>query len=126
MPSIFDHVTLGVSDIPRARGFYGRVMPALGLPLLWETPRMLTYGIEGAEEFGLQLDDGTARHGTHVAFSVRDRETVDRFHAEGIAAGGRDAGAPGLRTEYSAGYYAAFIDDPDGNRLEAVFHVPGA
>jgi catechol 2,3-dioxygenase-like lactoylglutathione lyase family enzyme len=122
MPSIFDHVTLGVSDIERARAFYNRVMPTLGLPLLWENSRMLTYGIEGGEDFGLQLDNSGARRGTHVAFSANNRETVNRFHSEALAAGGIDAGAPGLRSEYHGAYYAAFINDPDGNRIEAVFH----
>lgn len=122
MPSIFDHVTLGIYDMRRARQFYNHVMPALGLPLLWENATMLTYGVEGGEDFGLQLDGASARHGTHVAFRAPDRDSVDRFHACALAAGGADAGAPGLRPEYSATYYAAFVTDPDGNRLEAVCH----
>ncbi len=124
MPSIFDHVTLGVSDFEKARLFYNRVMPVLGLPLLWENSTMLTYGIEGGQDFGLQLDNSGARSGTHVAFRAHDRESVNRFHAEAMAAGGSDAGAPGLRPKYHASYYAAFINDPDGNRIEAVFHEP--
>lgn len=124
MAAMFDHVTLGVSDIETARRFYDRVMPVLGLPLLWDNETMLTYGIEGGQDFGLQRDDGAARHGTHVAFSAPDRESVDRFHAEALAGGGSDAGAPGLRPEYHGAYYAAFVNDPDGNRLEAVCHTP--
>ena len=124
MAAMFDHVTLGVSDLEAARRFYDRVMPVLGLPLLWANETMLTYGIEGGQDFGLQQDEGAARHGTHVAFSAPDRESVDRFHSEGLAGGGRDAGAPGLRPEYQGSYYAAFLADPDGNRLEAVFHAP--
>lgn len=124
MASIFDHVTLGVSDIEMARNFYNRIMPVLGLPLLWENATMLTYGIVGSEEFGLQLDNAAARRGTHVAFRAHDRDSVHRFHFEGLAAGGSDAGTPGLRPEYQGTYYAAFINDPDGNRLEAVFHDP--
>lgn len=126
MPSIFDHVTLGVSDIETARHFYNRIMPVLGLPLLWENATMLTYGIEGGQDFGLQLDNAGARKGTHVAFCAHDRDSVNRFHSEGLAAGGSDAGAPGLRPEYQGSYYAAFVNDPDGNRLEAVFHEPVA
>ena len=124
MQSIFDHVTLGVSDLERARRFYGRVMPVLGLPLSWETATMLTYGTEGGQDFGLQLDKDAARRGTHVAFSARDREVVDQFHAAALEAGGTDAGAPGLRPEYQGAYYAAFVNDPDGNRIEAVCHLP--
>jgi catechol 2,3-dioxygenase-like lactoylglutathione lyase family enzyme len=122
MPSIFDHVTLGISDLARARAFYGPVMASLDLPLLWENATMLTYGIKGGEDFGLQLDRGTARHGCHVAFRAASRAAVDRFHAAALAAGGLDAGPPGLRPEYQGAYYAAFVNDPDGNRLEAVFH----
>jgi catechol 2,3-dioxygenase-like lactoylglutathione lyase family enzyme len=124
MSSIFDHVTLGVSDIKRARDFYNRVMPVLGLPLLWENATMLTYGVKGGQDFGLQQDNSSARRGTHVAFCANDRDSVNRFHAEAMAAGGTDDGAPGLRPEYHGSYYAAFITDPDGNRIEAVFHGP--
>ena len=124
MSSIFDHVTLGIADLERARKFYNRVMPVLGLPLLWENSRMLTYGIEGGQDFGLQLDTAGPRSGTHIAFTAHDRESVIRFHGEALAAGGTDAGAPGLRPEYQGSYFAAFVKDPDGNRLEAVFHEP--
>ena len=121
MPSIYDHVTLGVSDLKAARHFYDAVMAAIGLPLLWENETMLTYGA-GDEDFGLQLDTGQARHGTHVAFRASDRASVDRFHASALNAGGTDDGAPGLRPAYAATYYAAFVRDPDGNRIEAVCH----
>jgi catechol 2,3-dioxygenase-like lactoylglutathione lyase family enzyme len=124
MSSVLDHVTLGVSDFQGARRFYDRVMPALGFRCLWENPSMVAYGIEGADDFGLQADDGSARKGTHVAFRAPDRASVDRFHAEATAAGGRDDGAPGLRPEYHASYYAAFVIDPAGNRIEAVCHDP--
>ena len=124
MRNIFDHVTLGVSDVAKAREFYNRVMPVLGLPLLWENETMLTYGTEDGQDFGLQLDDSNARRGTHVAFRAQDRDSVIRFHSEALAAGGCSAGAPGLRPEYHGSYYAAFVNDPDGNRLEAVCHDP--
>lgn len=123
--SIIDHVTLGVSDFETARDFYNRVMPALGFQCLWEKPSMNAYGVEGADDFGLQFDDSGPRRGTHVAFRAPDRESVDRFHAEALAAGGRDDGAPGLRP-YHSSYYAAFVIDPDGNRIEAVCHEPAA
>jgi catechol 2,3-dioxygenase-like lactoylglutathione lyase family enzyme len=98
MSSIIDHVTLGVSDIERARHFYDRVMPALGFRCLWEKPSMIAYGVEGAEDFGLQSDiDCSSRRGTHVAFRAPDRARVNRFHSEALAAGARDDGAPGLR-----------------------------
>lgn len=123
MSPIIDHVTLGVADFDRARRFYDRVMPALGFQCLWEKPSMVAYGTEGSDDFGLQADDGSSRGGTHVAFRAPDRASVDRFHAEALAAGGRDGGAPGLRP-YHDSYYAAFVIDPAGNRIEAVCHEP--
>lgn len=126
MSSIIDHVTLGVSNIENAQHFYHRVMPALGFRCLWEKPSMIAYGVEGADDFGLQFDDGSSRRGTHVAFRAPDRASVNRFHSEALAAGGRDDGAPGLHPEYHGSYYAAFVIDPDGNRIEAVCHTPAA
>lgn len=126
MSSIIDHVTLGVSNFEKARHFYHRVMPALGFLCLWEKPSMLAYGVEGADDFGLQFDDGSSRRGTHVAFRAPDRASVDRFHSEALAAGAHDDGGPGLRPEYHSSYYAAFVIDPDGNRIEAVCHKPDA
>lgn len=124
MSSIIDHVTLGVSNFERARRFYDRVMPALGFRCLWAKPSMVAYGVEGADDFGLQADDSSSRRGTHVAFRAPDRASVDRFYSEALAAGARDDGAPGLRSEYHDAYYAAFVIDPDGNRIEAVCHDP--
>jgi catechol 2,3-dioxygenase-like lactoylglutathione lyase family enzyme len=124
MSSIIDHVTLGVSDFESARRFYDRIMPTLGFQRLWEKPAMVAYGAEGADDFGLQADVGSARRGTHVAFRAPDRASVNRFHSEALAAGARDDGAPGLRPEYHDSYYAAFVIDPDGNRIEAVCHAP--
>ena len=121
---MFDHVTLGVSDIAVARRLYDAVMQALGIGLSWETARMLAYSNGSEVEFGLQFDPGAARQGTHVAFLAVDRAAVRRFHAAGLEFGGRDAGAPGVRPEYHAHYFAAFLLDPDGNRLEAVCHRP--
>ena len=124
MASMFDHVTFGVSDIVAARKFYLPVMATLNLPLAWEDPTMLTFSTPEGEDFGIQLDGTGPRHGTHVAFRAADRDTVRRFHAAALAAGGADAGAPGLRSAYVPTYYAAFVTDPDGNRLEAVCHDP--
>lgn len=120
MPVIIDHVTLGVSDFERTRRFYDRVMPALDLQCVWEKPSMVAYGIGRNDDFGLIGDVGSARKGTHVAFRSPDRASVDRFHAEALAAGGQDDGAPGLRPQYHDTYYAAFVMDPEGNRIEAV------
>lgn len=126
MPPIIDHVTLGVSDFENTRRFYDRIMPTLGLQCIWDNPTMAAYGIGQNDDFGLIADSGSARHGTHVAFHAPDRTSVDRFHSEALAAGARDNGPPGLRPEYHATYYAAFVIDPEGNRIEAVCQEPVA
>lgn len=120
MSDIIDHVTLGVSDFERTRRFYDRIMSALGLQCVWEKPSMAAYGIGRNDDFGLIGDAGKSRRGTHIAFRAPDRASVDRFHSEALAAGGRDDGKPGLRPEYHDTYYAAFVIDPEGNRIEAV------
>ncbi|MCK0140717.1 VOC family protein [Aliiroseovarius sp. F47248L] len=122
MSTVIDHVTLGVSDFEETRKFYDCVMPALGFHIVWEKPSMVAYGIGREDDFGLMADEGRARRGTHVAFRAPDRNSVRRFHSEALKAGGRDDGAPGLRPEYNATYYAAFVIDPEGNRIEAVCH----
>lgn len=123
MPSIIDHISLGVSDYDRAKRFYDAVLATLGISLIWEKPQMASYGIEGDDQFGLQLDHDGPRAGTHLAFRAPDRASVDAFHQTALATGGRDNGPPGLRP-YSPTYYAAFVIDPEGNRIEAVTHAP--
>ena len=118
---LIDHLQLVVTDLDASRRFYEAVLAALGVPIGGDGP-----GYFWADElFVSSLDseaaDGvpTGRH--HLAFQARDRAMVDAFHATGLAAGGRDHGAPGERS-YHPGYYAAFLLDPDGNNIEAVFH----
>ena len=118
---LIDHVQLVVADIVASRRFYEAIFAVLDISLggfaedyFW------------ADELFVSTADSTAAQGKltgrhHLAFQARDRETVDRFHAAGLAQGGRDNGAPGVR-DYHPGYYAAFLLDPDGNNIEAVFH----
>jgi catechol 2,3-dioxygenase-like lactoylglutathione lyase family enzyme len=117
------HVSLGSNDIARARVFYDAVMPILGLRLLKADERNAHYGV-GEILFSLVRPlngrPASAGNGTHIAFPVRTRAMVDAFHAEGLKAGGTSDGAPGLRPEYDANYYGAFLYDPDGNKIEAV------
>ena len=120
---LVDHIQLVVADLAASRRFYEAVMEVVGVPLGGEK--------EGAhfwyDELFVSTPDGpeaagklTGRH--HLAFQAKDQATVDAFHKAGLAAGGRDNGAPGLRDQYHPGYYAAFLIDPDGNNIEAVFH----
>jgi catechol 2,3-dioxygenase-like lactoylglutathione lyase family enzyme len=121
---MFDHVSLKVTDFERSKAFYDRALKPLGIERLYaEGPAAAGYGVRPKAFFwiGQHIDVQT---GTHVAFPAPDRATVDRFHAEALAAGGRDNGAPGLRPNYHPDYYGAFVLDPDGHNIEAVCRRP--
>ena len=119
------HVSLGTNDVKRARSFYDRVLGVLGLRLLKEDEKSLDYGV-GAIMFSLEtpVDGKTASsgNGVHVAFVAQGPEMVEEFYRVALENGGSDDGAPGLRPEYNAHYYGAFVRDPDGNKIEAVTH----
>ena len=120
---ILGHISFGVADLERTGRFYDAVLKPLGWPRAWTTPRGIGFGVAGQGELALFLKGAEARPpgpGFHLAFNAPDRAAVDAFHAAAIAAGGRDAGPPGLRSHYSPTYYAAFVVDPDGHKLEAV------
>jgi catechol 2,3-dioxygenase-like lactoylglutathione lyase family enzyme len=113
---LVDHIQLVVRDLEASRRFYEAVLGAIGVPVVKGE------GFFWADE--LFVSAGEPRTGrAHLAFQAADRDTVQRFHAAGLAAGGRDNGAPGER-DYHPGYYAAFLLDPDGNNVEAVHHGP--
>ncbi len=117
------HVSLGVRDLTRAALFYDAVLTALGYVRLWTGEDGLGYGSDGGgEKLNIFERAGASPpgEGFHLAFAAPDRAAVDRFHAAALAHGGTDAGAPGLRPHYGAHYYAAFVVDPEGHRLEAV------
>ncbi len=125
---MLDHVSITVSDLDRAARFYDAVMAALDVPCVNRSEEAIGYGLRNGPE-----DDGHSylsirAAGTVVAdrrhwcFRAPSRDAVDAFHAAGLAHGGRDDGAPGLRAHYHPHYYAAFLLDPDGNRVEAVHH----
>jgi catechol 2,3-dioxygenase-like lactoylglutathione lyase family enzyme len=120
---LIDHLQLVTKDLAPLKKFYSAVFKSLDLPL----------GGEGddyfwADELFVSTEDSEAALGrttgrTHLAFQARDREMVDNFYRAALEAGGKDNGAPGERP-YHPGYYAAFVIDPDGNNIEAVFHGP--
>lgn len=123
---MFDHVSIGVSDFERSKAFYDRALRPLGIERLYaEGPNAAGYGVRPKAFFWIGQRD-SVRSGTHIAFPAPDRATVDRFHAEALAAGGRDNGAPGLRPQYHADYYGAFVLDPDGHNIEAVCRRPAS
>jgi len=121
---MIDHITFGVSDFDRSAAFYDRALAPLGLSRLFEEEdggvKVAGYG--DARPFFWIVGARPVSGMLHVALGARDRAQVDAFHREGLAAGGTDNGAPGLRPQYHPGYYGAFVLDPDGHNIEAVFH----
>jgi catechol 2,3-dioxygenase-like lactoylglutathione lyase family enzyme len=120
---LIDHIQLVVADLPAAKRFYAAVLGVLGVPRGGEGEDHVWYDelFICTRESKAALGQLTGR--VHLAFQAPDRATVDRFHTAGLAAGGRDYGAPGERP-YHPGYYGAFLLDPEGNNIEAVYHGP--
>jgi len=125
---MFDHVKFGVRDYSASKAFYLQALAPLGVKA----------GAEGSPAYGIELfidghvstlclfqTDEKPAH-LHLAFVAQTREQVDAFHRAALAVGGADNGSPGLRPNYHANYYAAFVTDPDGHNIEAVCHAPGA
>ena len=120
---LIDHIQLVVSDIEASRRFYKAIFEVLDIPMAGEASDYFW-----ADELFVSTADNKAAQGEltgrhHLAFQAADRATVERFHKAGLQHGGTDNGAPGER-HYHPGYYAAFLLDPDGNNIEAVFHGP--
>jgi catechol 2,3-dioxygenase-like lactoylglutathione lyase family enzyme len=117
------HVSVGSNDIKQAKAFYDPLMSLIGFRILKESDKSVHYGASDIV-FSLETPtDGfpaTAGNGVHVAFQAPDRETVRRFFEIALANGGTDEGAPGIRENYNANYYGAFVRDLDGNKIEAV------
>jgi len=112
---LIDHIHLRAKDLEATKRFYRAVLEALGAPYNEDDTHL------DADE--LWIDAGEPATHIHLAFQAKDRETVERFYKAGLSASGRDNGGPGERP-YHPGYYAAFLWDPDGNNVEAVFHGP--
>jgi catechol 2,3-dioxygenase-like lactoylglutathione lyase family enzyme len=119
---MIDHVSIGVRDARAVKPFYDGALEPLGYRCLSEDEASLGYGRDSVAlwvnnaERPVPADTGS---GLHFCFAAPSRAAVDRFHAAALAHGGRDNGAPGLRGGYGPAYYAAFVVDPDGYRLEA-------
>ena len=120
---MIDHVSVGVADLDRAARFYEAALSALGLSRVVTRPATVGFG-KAYPEFWINLRPDMAKvahaSGTHICLRARTTAEVDAFHAAAIAHGGMSDGAPGLRPHDRVKYYAAFVLDPDGNRIEAV------
>jgi len=119
---VLDHVVIGATDLAVSRPFYELALAPFGHEVILEFPGVLGMGSAGKPEFWLR--EGSVTQPVHVAFSAPDRATVDAFHDAALTAGGRDNGGPGVREVYHPTYYGAFILDPDGHNIEAVYHDP--
>jgi catechol 2,3-dioxygenase-like lactoylglutathione lyase family enzyme len=119
---MLNHVTNGVRDIAKAKRFYDAALKPLGYGCLSEQPGSLGYGGDavklwiGTAKKPVPADEGS---GVHFCFDAPTRKSVDAFHAAALRAGGRDNGKPGLRADYGPSYYAGYVIDPDGYRIEA-------
>ncbi|MDN7184011.1 VOC family protein [Caballeronia sp. SEWSISQ10-4 2] len=127
---LLDHVSIGVPDLDIARRFYDALMSTLGAVKVYDLPHALGYGERCTSEdtvstcLAVYLDQGAiGDNKRHWCFKAASRAQVDAFYAAGLAADGRSDGAPGLRSHYHPAYYAAFLYDPAGNRVEAVCHL---
>ena len=126
---MIDHTGVAVSDYARSKRFYEQALGAIGYTLMMEVPKEVTGGTNVAG-FGeppkpdFWIHEKAPGLPSHVAFRVNSRQVVDAFHKAGLAAGGRDNGAPGIRAHYHPNYYGAFVLDPDGHNIEAVCHNP--
>jgi catechol 2,3-dioxygenase-like lactoylglutathione lyase family enzyme len=122
---MLDHVTIGVTDLKRAKAFYDKALKPLGIKRLYGDAKYFAgYGVGDKAFFWIGTRDG-AQTGAHIAFTAPDRAVVDKFHKAALGAGGTDHGAPGVRPHYHENYYGAFVLDPDGHNIEAVCHQPG-
>nr|WP_320410157.1 VOC family protein [Rhizobium sp. Root274] len=124
MPMI-DHISLAITDLGRARRFYTAALAPLGAVEVAVTEVSAGWAVDGADDFYVNLvEPGSVTNNpkTHYALSAPTRAAVDAFHAAALIHGGTDDGVPGLRPRYHPNYYAAFVIDPDGHRIEAVCH----
>src|SRR5262245_725242 len=125
-----DHGTLVVSDYARSKAFYTKALAPLGITPIMDFGQACGFGRDGKPDFWIGVGPSSFQKPeqlriitpTHIAFAARNRADVDAFHQAALAAGGKDFGAPGVRAHYHPNYYGAFVLDPDGHDIEAVFH----
>jgi catechol 2,3-dioxygenase-like lactoylglutathione lyase family enzyme len=120
---MYDHIGLKVASLDTSVRFYLSALGGFGYVKGYADDTVAGLGPKDAAGLWLYASKGPAGPGVHVAFKAPNRAAVDAFHRDGLKAGGRDNGAPGIRADYSPNYYAAFLIDPDGNNVEAVCYT---
>jgi catechol 2,3-dioxygenase-like lactoylglutathione lyase family enzyme len=118
---MYDHIGLRVGDLDASVRFYTAALAPLGYVLCSRDDGGAGFGPKGEPALWLHLHKDKSNGGAHIAFRAPDHDAIKKFHSEGMKAGGRDNGAAGHRKDYSPTYYAAFLIDPDGNNVEAVY-----
>jgi catechol 2,3-dioxygenase-like lactoylglutathione lyase family enzyme len=122
---MFDHVVFGATDYAASKAFFLQALEPLGVAIVHEGPLGVELSADGKSSLCIRRADEKPSH-LHLAFTAANRRQVDAFHRAALAAGGKDHGAPGLRQNYHANYYAAFVIGPDGHNVEVVCHEPEA
>ncbi len=119
---MLDHIGLAVSDVAKSKQFFQAALAPLGYKIVMDFGEATGLGEGGKPD--LWIAKGKRADPMHIAFVALNRATVTAFYKAAMAVGGRDNGAPGLRTQYHPNYFGAFVHDPDGNNIEAVCHQP--
>ena len=122
---MFDHVLFGVSDYAASKAFFLKALEPLGVAVVLEGPLGVELSRGGKSSLCIRRIEEKPAH-LHLAFTAENRQQVEAFHRAALEAGGKDNGAPGLRPQYHANYYAAFVIGPDGHNIEVVCHEPEA
>ena len=119
---MIDHAAVNVSDVEASKRFYSQALEPLGISMVMDMEGFAGYASDKGFHFGIFRRDPVG--GSHVAFACENRGKVDEFFEAAMAAGGKDNGAPGLRSHYHENYYGAYVHDLDGNNIEAVCQKP--
>ena len=122
---MFDHIGVGVSDLKASKAFFLQALTPLGVSVVMEFSHAAGLGREQKPSLWLGATKGKPLP-LHIAFAADNRSQVDEVYHQALAAGGKDNGPPGIRPQYHANYYAAFVIGPDGHNVEAVCHCPEA
>jgi catechol 2,3-dioxygenase-like lactoylglutathione lyase family enzyme len=119
---MLDHISIHITNLDLSVAFYDRVLGALGISRSFSIPGIAAYGQMFFWLYAGKSSDTPTPERQHLAFKANDRSAVDAFYQAALATGGKDNGAPGIRSNYHPNYYAAYVIDPDGYKLEAVCH----